>query len=254
MSEDRRFDDETAGAILQRAADMQHEAKAPVPGGGGLSTADLEDVAREAGIDPAFVRRAIVESGISTPETEHSRFLGEVKTLEVVEIVEGEVGSDSVDRMLEEVQRAFADGGNITRTDRSATWSASRTLASSRLSSLVVAITARDDRTEIRITERLDPLSTGLFVGLFVGGSGVGVAISGAIGMGELGAPLVFLAGAAAAVGSCYGLARTLYARSARKRRRELQRLMGQLVEVSISGPKLDAIPESTEPDADPVS
>jgi len=252
MSDQRLFDDETAGQVLRRAAELQHESNVPVHGGDGLSAADLEQVAHEAGIDPAFVRRAIVEAQVSSPETERSPFLGEVKTLEMVEVMEGEVSPDSVDRMLEEVQRAFADGGSVTRTDRSATWSASRTLANSRLSSLVVAITARDGQTEIRITERLDNLSSALFLGIFVAGSGMGVAVSGAIGMGELGNPLVFGAMAVAAVSTCYGTARTLYTRSARKRRRELQRLLGRLVDVSISGSNLQAIPESVDFEGDP--
>jgi hypothetical protein len=52
-------------------------------------------------------------------------------------------------------------------------------------------------------------------------------------------------------VSACYGTARTLYSRSARKRRRELQRLLGKLVEASISGSKLEAIPEAVGPDDD---
>ncbi len=252
MNDSKRYDDETTAEILRRAAEMQYEGVVSVPRGDGLTGSDLEQVASEAGIDPAFVRKAIIESGHSTPDTEHSRFLGEVKTLETVEVLEGEVNSDSVDRMLEEVQRAFADGGNVTRTDSSATWSASRALASSRLSSLVVAITARDGQTEIRITERLDNLSSALFLGIFVAGSGMGVAVSGAIGMGELGAPLVFGAMAVAAVSTCYGTARTLYTRSTRKRRRQLQRLLGRMVEVSISGTNIEAIPELVGPESDP--
>jgi IS5 family transposase len=251
MSDQRLYDDETAGQVLRRAAELQHESGVPVHAGGGLSAADLEQVAQEAGIDPAFVRRALAESQVSSPETERSPVLGEVKTIEIVEVMEGEVSSDSMDRMLEEVQRAFADGGSVTRTERSATWSSSRALASSRLSSLVVAITARDGRTEIRITERLDNLSTALFVGLGFGGSAVGVAISGAVGMGEFGNPVVFGAMAVAAVSTFYGTARTLYTRSARKRRRELQRLLGRLVDESISGANLQAIPGSTDPDPD---
>ena len=246
MNDTKRFDDETAGQVLRRAAELQHESNVPVHAGDGLSATDLEQVAQEAGIDPAFVRRAIVESQVSSPETERSPVFGEVKTLEMVEVMEGEVSPDSVDRMLEEVQRAFADGGTVTRTGRSATWSASRTLASSRLSSLVVAITARDGQTEIRITERLDNLSTALFVGLGFAGSAVGVGISGAIGMGEMGSPLAFGLMAVTAVSACYGTARTLYVRSTRRRRRDLQRLIGKLVEVSISGSNLQAIPEST--------
>lgn len=248
MSDTKRFDDDTAGQVLRRAAELQHESNVPVHAGDGLSATDLEQVAHEAGIDPAYVRRAIAEAGVSSPETRRSPVFGEVKALEVLEVLEGEVGADSMDRMLEEVQRAFADGGTVTRTGSSATWSASRTLASSRLSSLVVAITARDGRTEVRITERLDNLSTALFVGLGFGGSAVGVAISGAVGMGEFGNPLVFGAMAVAAVSGFYGAARTLYTRSTRKRRRELQRLLGRLVEVSISGPGMAALPDKAGP------
>ena len=250
MNDSKRYDDETTAEILKRAAELQHEGVVSVPRGDGLTGSELEQVAREAGIDPAFVRRAITESDLSTPDTEHSRFLGEVKTLEIGEMLEGEVSPDSIDRMIEEVRRAFADGGNVTRTDRSATWSASRALASSRLSNLVVAITARDGQTEIRISERLDNLSSALFLGIFVAGSGMGVAVSGAIGMGELGAPVVFGAMAVAAVSTCYGTARTLYTRSTRKRRRELQRLLGRMVEVSISGTNLAAIPEQVDSQA----
>ena len=248
MSDQRLFDDETSGQVLRRAAELQHESNVPAHGGDGLSATDLEQIATEAGIDAAFVRRAIVESQVSSPETQHSPVFGEVKTLELVEVMEGEVSPDSMDRMLEEVQRAFADGGTVTRTGRSATWSASRTLASSRLSSLVVAITARDGQTEVRITEKLDNLSTALFVGLGVAGSMVGVGISGAVGMGEFGSLAIFGAMAVTAVTGFYGAARTLYTRSTRKRRRELQRLLGNLVQVSISGSDLQAIPEKTGP------
>jgi len=250
MGDQRLFDDETAGLVLRRAAEMQHESNVPAHSGDGLSATDLEQIATEAGIDPAFVRRAIVEAQVSSPETEYSPVFGEVKTLELVEVLEGEVSPDSQDRMLEEVQRAFADGGTVTRTGRSATWSASRALASSRLSSLVVAITARDGQTEVRITEKLDNLSTSLFVGLGVAGSAVGVGISGAVGMGEFGSLPLFAAMAVTAVSACYGTARTLYTRSTRKRRRELQRLLGKLVEVSISGSDLKAIPEAAGPEA----
>ena len=248
MSDQRLFDDETSGQVLRRAAELQHESNVPAHGGDGLSATDLEQIATEAGIDAAFVRRAIVESQVSSPETQHSPVFGEVKTLELVEVMEGEVSSDSMDRMLEEVQRSFADGGTVTRTGRSATWSASRTLASSRLSSLVVAITARDGQTEVRITEKLANLSTALFVGLGVAGSMVGVGISGAVGMGEFGSLAIFGAMAVTAVTGFYGAARTLYTRSTRKRRRELQRLLGNLVQVSISGSDLQAIPEKTGP------
>ncbi|MEK6254110.1 MAG: hypothetical protein N2B05_05375, partial [Gemmatimonadales bacterium] len=95
MSAQRLFDDETSGQVLRRAAELQHESNVPAHGGDGLSATDLEQIATEAGIDAAFVRRAIVESQVSSPETQHSPVFGEVKTLELVEVMEGEVSSDS---------------------------------------------------------------------------------------------------------------------------------------------------------------
>jgi hypothetical protein len=252
MNDTRRFDDEAAGEVLRRAAELQHESSVPAHSGGALSAADLEQVAREAGIDPAYVRRAMAEREVDSPETRRSPIFGEVKTLELVEVLEGEVSQDSLDRMLEEIQRSFADGGDIIRTGRSATWTASRGLSSSRLSHPVVSITPRDGQTEIRISERLDSLSSALFVGLGVAGSAVGVGISGAIGMGEFGSPVAFVLMAATAVSACYGTARTLYTRSTRRRRRELQRLLGKMVAVSISGSKMDAVEDAAElPPAD---
>jgi hypothetical protein len=254
MTDERRFGDERVKEILRRAVELQHTGVVPARQGEGLSQSEVERVASEAGIDPVYVRRAIAESSSGSPETERSRFLGEVKTIEVVTILPDEVGPEEMDRMLEEVQRTFADTGNESRTERSATWTGSRQMSSSRLSNVMVAITARREGTEIRITERLDNLSVALFGGLGFGGSGVGVAISSAIGMGEFGMPLLFLAGATTAVGSCYGLARTLYARSARKRRRELQRLVARMVEVGISDEKLGvgSEPAGLEPGSQP--
>ena len=90
MSDQRLFDDESAGQVLRRAAELQHESNVPVHGGDGLSASDLEQIANEAGIDPAFVRRAIVEAQVASPETERSPLFGEVKTLEMVEVLEGD--------------------------------------------------------------------------------------------------------------------------------------------------------------------
>jgi hypothetical protein len=250
MGDAGRFDDETVARVLRRAAELQHDSNVPVVRGEGLTARQLEEIALEAGIDAAFVRRALAEQASAASVAERSAIRGEVGTLEVVEVLEGEVGPDSTDRMLEEVQRAFADGGSITRTERSATWTGSRALSGSRLSSLVVAITARGGQTEIRITERLENLATALFGGLAVGGSAAAIGISGAIGMGELGSPLVFAAMALTAVSGLYGTARTLYRRSTRRRRLELQRLLGRLVEVTISDRGLPAI--TGAPDANP--
>jgi hypothetical protein len=55
----RRFDEKEFALILRRAAQLQ-QSDAAGPRGSGLSLAEIESIAAEAGIDPAYVRQAVV--------------------------------------------------------------------------------------------------------------------------------------------------------------------------------------------------
>lgn len=54
---ERRFDDREVGLIIHRAAELQRRDAASAEKGG-MSLVEPEQVAREAGLDPALVRRA----------------------------------------------------------------------------------------------------------------------------------------------------------------------------------------------------
>src|SRR6266566_2316594 len=58
----RRFSEKEVGLILQRAAELQqHDPRGPAEGG--LSLADIEQIAAEAGIDPRHVQAAVATLG-----------------------------------------------------------------------------------------------------------------------------------------------------------------------------------------------
>ena len=71
----RRYSEKEAGTILRKAAEMQRaEPTATDPSG--FSLAELEEVAREAGIDPAVVRSAAAELDVPAAENFSAALVG----------------------------------------------------------------------------------------------------------------------------------------------------------------------------------
>jgi hypothetical protein len=247
----RRFDDETAALILRRAAELQHSG--PQPGADqpfGLSETDLEQAAFEAGIDPAYVRRAISEVGASPPVRGFSSFLGSPMEIDVSARLDRELSLEGLGLVVEEVQRTLDDAGETNIAARTLTWKSSKQLENRRATSVSVTITPRDGRTEIRIREHLGGQAGALFGGLMGGLGGGGMGISVGVGLGALGSALAAFGGVALFVGGSYLLARTIYARSVAKRERELRGLLDRLQERGrlapvAGGPSPEALPGS---------
>lgn len=70
----RRFDEKEFALILRRAAALQ-QSDAARPLGSGLSLPEIESIAAEAGIDPAYVRQAAVAISGDAPTLGH-RLIG----------------------------------------------------------------------------------------------------------------------------------------------------------------------------------
>jgi len=54
----RKFNDEEVALIIKRAAELQQTEQAEQQPGHTLSLAEIEQIAKEAGIDPRMIRRA----------------------------------------------------------------------------------------------------------------------------------------------------------------------------------------------------
>jgi hypothetical protein len=139
-------------------------------------------------------------------------------------VVDAEVSEADFEVLLRSIRRAMGDAGHMSMFARTLSWSPSGT--DRRLN---VTISSRAGRTTVTIQERLGSLIGGIFggVGGGVGGGGSGgvVAIAQKLfGSGSMGFVLV---GYLAAV---YGLARTIYSVTARKRERRHRALLDELV------------------------
>jgi hypothetical protein len=242
-SPSRRFNEKEVALIIKRASELQQNEATP-DSITGMSLAELEQVAREAGLDPELVRRAASDLDTRVTDQTPNRFLGAPTVLRLERTIDGEVPTDEYEPLVLEIQGLLGEVGSASTIGRSLQWtvqSAARRRASTR--TVQVTISPRNGRTTIRIEERLGGLAGGLFGGLMGGLGGGTTGISAGIGMGVLHSWAAFAGIWGGVVAGSYLLARTIFGRVARGRGEALQNLMSRLVEhasaTAVRGPGL---------------
>lgn len=223
----RRFDDDEVSRILERAAEMQHRAPLAPRETSGMTLAELEQVASEAGIDPQHVRDAAAALERDVPALSGGRaLLGAPIRLELERVVEGEIAPGAYEAFAETIRHTISSPGYVSTLGKSFEWNSANPQRVLR-----VTITPRAGRTLIRIEERFGNLVGGLFGGIVggAGGGGGGTAL-GVIGGAFHHIGLALVAAGAALVGS-FLLARTIFRGVVRQRARQLGQLLDALVE-----------------------
>ena len=218
----RRFSEKEIGLILQRAAELQqHDPLGTAEGG--LSLADIEQIAAEAGIDPRHVQAAVATFEPRAADRWPS-LLGAPTSLHRERTVDREVPTLAFDAMVETIRGDIGSLGQVSTLGRALAWH-----SGNRQRQLQITVVPRQGRTTIRAQEQFGNAAGGLFGGIVggVGGGGGGAALG--IVAGALGSPLAGLALAALAVGGSFLLARTLYTGLVGRRARQLEQLLDQL-------------------------
>src|SRR6478735_6352184 len=173
-STSRRFNEKEVALIIKRASELQ-QTETTTESNAGMSLAELEQVAREAGLDPELVRRAAADLDTRVTDQTPNRFLGAPTVLRLERTIDGEVPTDEYEPMVLEMQRLLGGVSTASTIGRTLQFSLSdgnRRHASGR--AVQVTITPRNGRTTIRIEEPLGALAGGLFGGL-MGGMGGGL-------------------------------------------------------------------------------
>ncbi len=221
----RRYTEDEVGLILRRATELQRaEPTARDPTG--LTLAELEEIALEAGIDPSMLRRAARDVDSHVPSSVGDRLAGAPVKISMERVVPGEYPEGRLGELVPVIQVATAGQGHASAVGSSLTWS-SRT--ESNTTSQQVLVSANDGETLIRIEERYGGLAGGLFGGIMGGvGGGVGLGLGGALG-GLLGSVAVGLLFPAAVVTGSYFLARSIFTAQVAKRRRAAEALLEEL-------------------------
>ncbi len=228
LRRERRFNDEEVALIIKRAAELQQTER--VEPSTALTLSDVEQIAREAGIDPELIRRAALGLDRPAPEARPSVWFGSPTHLVFERVVEGEIPTDEFEPMVAEIRRSVGDNGIPSVLGRTLSWTSSpagRRSPSTR--KVDVSVVSRDGLTTIRVEEQLQALAGGLFGGLVGGGGGGTTGATIAIGMGIFhSAPLTGLLWIAVA-GGFYTLARTIFGRMVSKRESQLKELTNRL-------------------------
>lgn len=230
MTEDerssRRYSEKEVGLILRRATEFQR-SEPSVADPTGLTLAELEEVASEVGIDPAYLRRAAAELEVGAASGPWERLLGAPIAFVLERTIPGELPESRFEELVPMMQAATVGQGNASAVGKTLTWSSR---SDTNTSSQQVLVTCRDGETLIRIEERLAGFAGGLFGGLMGGGGGVGIGVGGALGT-ALGSVALMIAFPVAIIGASYGAARGFFAAHVRKRRARMQVLLDQLAQ-----------------------
>lgn len=227
----RVYGDKEIGQILKRATELQ-QAEPNLGPGGGMTLAELEEVASEAGISLDHLRRAALEIDTGAPASSFwAPLLGEDVGLVREVTLPGEVPRERFEDLLGTIQGTVSDHGQPTLVGRTLTWQGQAADQNRRIR---VVVSSRDDATLIRIEENLSQMAGGLFGGV-VGGVGLGVGL----GMGlpfalsVLGSAAAAVVFPAATVGLTYIGVREAYRRVVQRRRRAMDHLLGRLVQAA---------------------
>ena len=219
---DRRFTDREMKLIFQRAG----EADVSAQGDQGHTLAELQEIARQVGLDPADVARAA--STISAPQASN-RWLGAPVRFHASRTLDTKLTDDEIAEIAHRLREATGLHGELRVVPGGAEWR-----ARSAAGLIVVDFTAKGTGTRIdlmiaRLDEALLTFMGAEFVGIVTGVAAGIAAVSGF----DI-APLSGVAvGAIAAIGVGWAGTRMLWSRAARRWAGRTNALMESITEAA---------------------
>lgn len=228
---DRKFNDEEVALIIKRAAELQQTQQDEQEPSNAMTLTEVEEIAREAGIDPKLIRQAA--HGLERPAeiARPSPWLGAPTRLVFERVIDGEVPVDDFEPIINEIRRTFGDNGVPSILGKTLAWTSSYQGGRRRNNGRMVNVSvgSRSGATTVRVEEEMRNIAGALFGGLVGGGGGGSTGISIGVGLGVFHSAPVAAAMWFAVAGGFYTLARTIYGRITGNREKQLRELAGRL-------------------------
>jgi hypothetical protein len=163
MSE-RRFTDKQVALILKRASDL--EKRSPTSGSSprGLTLADLQEIAAEAGFDADLISLAVAEMEGPRGLEPGSAIIGPETARREVRAVPGELGKEELAELMRLVDEQVDDQGTFAEALGSVRWTSKGRFLSSL--STQVSLEPSQGETLIRVEERYSQALRGILHGL----------------------------------------------------------------------------------------
>ena len=217
---ERRYTDNEVALILRRAVELGGETGPPRPEG--LSLAEIQQVAREVGIDPVTVVRAAT----ALPTRKRDRLaaiLGGPMHYRLDATTPRRASDADLGRILQSIRRAAGRQGRATQVLDSVEW---RTSGEREGSQLFVTVTTGDDGTTIEVTG--DRQSTAVLLYLLSGMPAMIVSLI--VGV-NLEAGWAAVGAIAGIVGGVLLLSRTIFSRTGQAFARKLESIRDAAVQ-----------------------
>lgn len=170
-----RYSDEEAALILRRAAELQHVEGQP-PSTTGFTLAELQQIAREAGIDPQRVAdaAALVHGGRNGRWT---RILGAPARFRYETSIEGELPDHAWGVLLEEIRAVMRKPGQVSHLPGALEWRQDR---KENTGAVEIVVTSQAGTTHIGLNADNRSLA-GILLAI-----GAWVGLAGTVTMGEM--------------------------------------------------------------------
>lgn len=229
----RHFDEKAVAAILQRAAELDRK---PRESGTSLSLAEIEQIARDAGIDPAMIRQAARELEQGRQTTLSARLAGAPLQHTIERVVDHELTAIDHERLALLIRDAVAPLSKIPPQVSSLGQSLMLSAPNGR-GFIEVQVTPRGTQTLIRITVNTRTHAGALFgagMGALGGGAGANVCAGLIAWVTASGLPLSVavptgVLGLLGTVGGAFSVARMLFSRATRRTHSSMDQLADRL-------------------------
>lgn len=113
------YSEKEIGTILKRAAELSMSEAAS--NAGGLSLEELQQIGREAGLDPDLILKAASELERHTPPREKNLFGGPIRYANDF-ILEGEIDGATWEEMIAAIRNSFKDPGVVSIRENVFEW------------------------------------------------------------------------------------------------------------------------------------
>lgn len=170
LSEAQSFDERQVAEILRRTAALDQKRKLERPT---LTLEEIETIAKEAGLDPALVRRAVDELKHEPEVSVWTKLAGAPLTRTIERVVDGEVTTDDHEALAASIREALGQPSGFPV--QISTLGRSLSVTTFSTAGLVeVQVTPKEGTTRVRVTVNARQLAGGLFGGI-IGGVGGGL-------------------------------------------------------------------------------
>ena len=144
----RRFTDREVAMVLRKASEI--EEREGSAGSGGLSLEDLQEIAREVGIAPEAIAKAV--DGLDTGRVRTHLLAGAPAAHKAVHAVRGELNDGALGQLIGLMDDETDSAGAISEALGTVRWT-----ARDRLQTTQVSLTPQNGETVIQVVEKVRP-------------------------------------------------------------------------------------------------